>query len=183
MFIAVCWLIYRPRFAPEFVWPNPARVSTYGYQIALYAVLIVAFVFLGFRVSAEESVIACAAVPYTALLLTFWCFRLYPGAGDGSRRDARGGLLFPAVLSGLTAIVFVSVLVAQWPYSKHLTLLLGVAGIAVVPLLRRPRVYIVRTFRRGTVANRRERLDLPSSGPGHSATGPATLSPSCCCCC
>ena len=145
--IAVCSLIYRPRFAPEFVWPNPGRVSTYGYQIALYAVLIVVFLFLGFRVSAEESVIACAAVPYTALLLTYWCFRLYPGPWqDRLRREGR--LLFPAVLSGLTAIAFLAVLVAQWPYSKHLTLLLAVAGIAVIPLLRRPRLYIVRTFRR-----------------------------------
>ncbi len=150
--IAVCGLIYRPHFAPEFVWPNPGRVSTYGYQIALYAVLIVVFLFLGFRVSAEESVIACAAVPYMALLLTFWCFRLYPAPWQDRKREGRS--LFPAVLSASIAIVFLAVLIVQWPYSKHLTLLLGVTGIAAVPLLRRPRLYIVRTSRRWYQADR-----------------------------
>ena len=69
-------------------------MATYTYQIALYAVLIVAFVFLGFCVSAEEAVIASAAVPYMALLMTFWCFRMYPASGDErGRREERS--LFP----------------------------------------------------------------------------------------
>ena len=162
--IAVCCLVYRPRFAPEFVWPNPARVSAYAYQIALYAVLILVFLFLGFRFSAEESVIASAAIPYTALLLTFWCFRLYPGPGpDRPRRES--GLLFAAVLSAFAALVFVAVIVVQWPYTKHLTLLLVVTGIAVVPLLRRPRLYIVRTFRRWYQSNRATATSLRPAGP------------------
>jgi hypothetical protein len=162
--IAVCCLIYRPRFAPEFVWPNPARVSSYAYQIVLYAVLIVVFVFLGFQFSAEESVLASAAVPYIALLLTFWCFRLYPGpVQDRPPRDSWP--LFPAILSGFAALLFVAVIVAQWPYTKHLTLLLGVAAIAVVPLLRRPRLYIVRTLRRRYQANRATPLNLRRAAP------------------
>jgi hypothetical protein len=144
--IAISCLIYRPRFAPECVWPNSARMATYGYQISLYAVLIVVFLFLGFRASAEETVIACAAVPYTALLMTFWCFRLYPAPGvERARRGRR--LVIPAALSGLAALVFLSVLIAQWPHLKDLTLLLGVGGIAAVPLLHRPREYVVQRLK------------------------------------
>ncbi len=144
--IAAWCLIRRPRFAPEFVWPNPARMATYRYLIGLYAVLIVVFLFLGFAVSSEESVIACAAVPYTALLLTFWCFRVYPALGDDrTRRERR--VLLPAALTGLGAILLLAVLRAEWDRSKDLLLLLGVGGIAVVPLLRRPRVYVARTFK------------------------------------
>lgn len=152
LIIAVWCLIYRPRFAPECVWPNSARMATYGYQIALYTVLIVAFLLLGFRVSAEETVVACAAVPYTALLMTFWCFRLYP-APRGQRTRRGAWWLIPAALSGLAAIVFLAVLIAQRPYLNHLALLFAVAGIAVVPLLRGPREYVVRTFKHWYPAN------------------------------
>jgi hydrogenase-4 membrane subunit HyfE len=166
LFIALWCVIKRPHFAPECVWPNQARMATYTYQIALYVLLIVAFVYLGFCVSAEEAVIASAAVPYMALLMTFWCFRMYPAPGEErGRREERS--LFPAALSGLTAAVFVLLLVLQWPHSKDLTLLLGVGGIAVFPLLRRPRVYMTRTFKRryGSNGTGKERLGTATMGP------------------
>jgi hypothetical protein len=163
--VAVWWFIRRPPFAPECVWPNPVRMAAYGYLIALYALLIVVFLFLGFGVSAEEAVIACAAVPYTALLMTFWCFRLYPAPGEDRAKRGRP-LLLPATFSGVAAVVFLAMLVLQWSYSKHLTILLGVAAIAAVPLLRRPRLYVVRTFRRWSKAGG------PLTGPRHWASGP-----------
>ncbi|MCX6631645.1 MAG: hypothetical protein NTW28_28885, partial [Candidatus Solibacter sp.] len=163
--IVVWWIICRPRFAPECVWPNPNRAAAYGYLIALYAVLIVVFLFLGFGVSAEENVIACAAVPYTALLMTFWCFRVYPAPGDEHARRGRRWL-FPAAVSGLAAIVFLAVLVVQWAHFYDLALLLAVAGIAVVPLLRRPRVYLVRTFRLWHMAGGARRGNSRHPGPG-----------------
>jgi hypothetical protein len=164
LFIAAWCLIYRPVFAPECAWPNPARMATYGYQIALYAVLIVVFLYLGFCFSAEETVIACAAVPYTALLMTYWGFRMVPAAGQRpTRREERS--LFPAALSALAAIVFLAVLVVQWPRSKDLTLLFAVAAIAAVPLFRRPRLYAVRAFRRWHPAIRANQETSRSRGP------------------
>jgi hypothetical protein len=166
LFITLWCVIKRPKFAPECVWPNQARTATYTYQIALYAVLIAAFIYLGFCVSAEEAVIASAAVPYVALLMTFWCFRMYPAPlVERGKREAR--LLFPAALSGLAAAVFVILLVAQWSQLKNLTVLLGVTGIAVFPLLRRPRVYVTRTFKRRYTSNvnGKDRLSTPPFGP------------------
>ena len=166
LFLAACCLVCQPRFAPECAWPNPARLATYGYLMALYAVLIVVFLFLGFGVSAEETVMACAAVPYTALLMTYWGFRMYPAAGE-RRAKREGWPLFPAALSAFAAIVFLAVLAVQWPRSKDLTLLFAVAAIAIVPLLRGPRLYVVRTLRRWRPANRARNETSP-----HRRLGP-----------
>lgn len=68
--VAIWCAIRRPRFAPEWLWPNRARMSTYIYLIIVYTLLIILFVFLGFAGSNERNVIACAAIPYIALLLT-----------------------------------------------------------------------------------------------------------------
>jgi hypothetical protein len=68
--IAIWCAIRRPQFAPEWLWPNRARVSTYVYLIIVYTLLIILFVFLGFTGSNEQNVIACVAIPYTAFLLT-----------------------------------------------------------------------------------------------------------------
>ena len=139
-----CW-IHRPRFVPEWAWPNPARVATYGYQIALYTLLIVLFLFLGFRASSEENVRACLAVPYTALVLTVWCFRSYsrpPGGGKPKRF-----LFAPTTFSGLAGIILVVVLFLQWAHLKELTLVMGVGGMAALPLLDRPREYLIRKFK------------------------------------
>src|ERR1035438_5536867 len=162
LFMAVWCLILQPPFAPECAWPNPARSAAYGYLIALYALLILVFLYLGFCVSAEETVVACAAVPYTALLMTYWGLRIYPAAGQ--RRE--GWPLFPAALSGLATIVFLAVLVAQWPQAKHLTLLPGVTAMAVVPLLRRPRLYVLRLCRRWYAANRAGKGTSRQTKPG-----------------
>src|ERR1035438_3410177 len=162
LFMAVWCLILQPPFAPECAWPNPARMAAYGYLIALYALLILVFLYLGFCVSAEETVVACAAVPYTALLMTYWGLRMYPAAGQ--RRE--GWPLFPAALSGLATIVFLAVLVAQWPHAKHLTLLPGVTAMAVVPLLRRPRLYVLRLCRRWYAANRAGKGTSRQTKPG-----------------
>jgi hypothetical protein len=165
LFIAAWRLAARPVFAPECVWPNPARMAAYGYQIALYAVLIPVFLYLGFCLSAEETVMACAALPYTALLMTIWGFRMLPAAGQRrARRQERS--TFPAALSALAAIVFLAVIVVQWPHSKNFTLLLGVAAIAAVPLLRRPRLVAVRAFRRWFPANRAGNEISRHPGPG-----------------
>ena len=155
LFIAVWCLIYRPRFAPECVWPNQARMATYVYQIALYAVLIVVFVFLGFRFSAEETVIASAAVPYTALLLTFWCFRLYPVPGRIARARERVafprgpfGIGRPGLPGGARRAV------ALLETSHAVVRRGGNRGSSTAP---QAPLYIVRTFKRRYPANRERR--------------------------
>jgi hypothetical protein len=152
--IAAWFVISRPCVVPEWVWPNPARVPAYAYLIALYAVLIISFLFLGFSASPEEAVIACVAVPYTALLLTSWAFRVFPAVGK--ERLMRGRrLLIPAALWGMATILFLSVLGFRRPYLKALALLLGVGGIAAVPLLRRARAYMLRRFKHRYRAGRK----------------------------
>ena len=74
----VIWCaIRRPGFAPEWLWPNRARMSTYVYLIAAFSFLIILFLFLGFTGPTEQNLIACAAIPYAAFLLTMWCIRAY----------------------------------------------------------------------------------------------------------
>jgi hypothetical protein len=68
--IAIWCIIRRPEFTPEWLWPNRARMSTYVYLIIVYTLLIILFVSLGFSSSSGQNVVACAAIPYTALLLT-----------------------------------------------------------------------------------------------------------------
>lgn len=68
--VGIWCLIRRPRFAPEWLWPNRARTSTYIYLIIVYTLLIILFGFLGFTASSEQNVIVCIAITYAALLLT-----------------------------------------------------------------------------------------------------------------
>jgi hypothetical protein len=133
--MAIWGLIHRPRFAPEWLWPNRARMGVYLYQISLYTLLILLFLFLGFGGSGEQTVIACAAVPYTALLLTWWCFRLYPSSAEQSfAQNARGSLAAPAMVSILGAILLLGLLVSQWDYLKALTSILVFASTCRVTL-------------------------------------------------
>jgi hypothetical protein len=142
--IAIWCAIQRPRFAPEWLWPNQHRIGTYVYQISLYTFLIIVFLFMGFSGSSEKIVIVCAAVPNIALLLTLWCFRLYPSSAEEPRaRNARKLPAVSATLSVLGAIAFLLALIFQWAHLKPLTFLLGFVVIAAVPLLDRPRHYLI----------------------------------------
>jgi fumarate reductase subunit D len=143
--LAIWCAIHRPRFAPEWLWPNRGRMMTYWYQLWLYALLIILLLFLVFTASSEEIIVACAAVPYTALLLTFWCFRSYPCPPE--ERVTSGRLpAGPAVLAALAASVFLVVLILHWDHLKQLTFLLVFGIIAAVPLLDKPRQYLVSRF-------------------------------------
>ena len=73
------FLIRRPNFAPEWLWPNQARITTYLYETALLSVLTLWLLFLGFTGSREQNIVACAAVPYTAFALTVWCIWAHGG--------------------------------------------------------------------------------------------------------
>ena len=164
---AVIWSIRsRPRFAPEWICPDQHRSATYLYQISLYTVLIIVFLFVGFRGPGEQIVVACAAVPYSALFLTFWCFRRFSGAEEPSRRQdassASGAL--PIAITVLSAAAFLLVLVLHWSRLKMLTVLLLPVTLAVIPLLNGPRRYI------SIVTRRRRRLRAASSQSRRFAT-------------
>jgi hypothetical protein len=142
--VIVIWSLWRrPKFAPEWLWPNQRRMSTYVYQICVYTVLIVVFLFVGFRGPTEQIVISCAAIPYSALLLTYWCFRRYPSTGE-TRRDrvAEKSEVFPVALTALNAALFLPFLIFYWPHMKALAALPAVVGIAALPLLDTPRRYV-----------------------------------------
>jgi hypothetical protein len=140
-FIAiVIWCaIRRPGFAPEWSWPNRARMSTYVYQIVTYTLLIVLFLFLGFTGPSEQNLIACAAIPYSALLLTVWCIREFaPGpvkVVTPSTKRSRSRLANIAM-----SIALVLLLAAIWrrPYLRAFTYFVFFLIIAVLPLLDRP---------------------------------------------
>jgi hypothetical protein len=68
--VAIWCGIRRPKFAPEWLWPNRGRMSTYVYLIIVYALLIILFVLFAFSGPSEQNVIACMATTYAALLLT-----------------------------------------------------------------------------------------------------------------
>ena len=160
----MCCLIYRPCFAPEFVWPNPSsRVDIRLSNCPLCAVdrgLPVS----GFPLFGGGKCDCVRGVPLHRsnidVLVFPACIR-----GRAGSPAARGLVAFTGGLVGFDRHRLPGRIVAQWPYSKHLTLLLVVAGIAVVPLLRRPRLYIVRTFRRWYQPNRAIGESSASRGP------------------
>jgi len=86
------FVIRRPNFAPEWLWPNQVRITTYLYETALLSVLILWFLFLGFTGPREQNIVACAAVPYTAFALTVWCIWAQGGKRNyGNQSQQTGG--------------------------------------------------------------------------------------------
>ena len=160
--VAAIWaVVARPRFAPEWLWPNRHRLFCYGYQICLYLLLIAVFLFVGFRGPMEQIVIACAAIPYAALLLTFWCFRLYPSHAEAWRgRSGRNFGAPPVLLTALGAAAFAWVLVFHWSHLKALIVLPVAVAIGTVPLLNRPRLYVA------AISRRRRRFQTAESRAG-----------------
>jgi hypothetical protein len=153
--VAIWALVRRPRFAPEWLWPNRRRLPCYWYQICLYLLLIVVFLFVGFRGPIEQIVVACAAIPYTGLLLTFWCFRRYPSHPEAWRvRNGKESGALPALVTVVSTAAFAWVLVFHWSHLKALAVLPPLVAVAIVPLLDRPRLYIAR------MSSRRQRLQM-----------------------
>ena len=79
-----------------------AESSPHGdvvYQICLYTLLVILFLLLGFRGSSEAILIACVAVPYGTLLLTWSCFRVRPAAA-GKPRGGKESVILSASPAG-----------------------------------------------------------------------------------
>lgn len=103
--IAIWWAMRRPRFAPEWLWPHEGRLAAYSAQIVCYGALMVLFLVLVFAGSNEQTVIACAAVPYCAMLATWWCFHAYPcSSADAPPPKHSGKMGLAAVIPVLIAI-------------------------------------------------------------------------------
>jgi hypothetical protein len=145
--ILIWWAIRRPAFAPEWLWPNRARLSTYVYQIGTYTILIILFLFLGFTGPSEQNVIACIAIPYTAFLLTVWCIRAYaPRIEKPASRSNRRSKL--ANIAMLIAVAFLLAAIWQQPYLRAFAYFVCFLIIAVLPLLPLPRRYLAVWLRR-----------------------------------
>lgn len=146
--LAMWCAIRRPRFAPEWVWPNAGRVGTYMQQSAACGLLIVLFLIVGFAGSSEQNVIACIVVPYAALLLTVWCFRV--NASTGHRPAGHHGWLQPgpAMLFLLCVVVCVAAMSELRAHSHVLKYLLGMGVLAGLPLLEQPRQFLAMTWKR-----------------------------------
>jgi len=159
LLVAIWCLVRRPLFAPEWLWPNQHRMASYLYQICLYTLLIAAFLVLGFRGPIEQIVVACAAIPYSAMLMTLWCFRRYPSAADRARgRNAGYSAAAPMALTVLSAVVFLSLLIFHWSHLKALVILPVIVAIGAVPLLEGPRRYVatmVRYWRRADASGQK----------------------------
>jgi hypothetical protein len=164
----VIWCaIRRPGFAPEWLWPNRARMSTYAYLIVTYTFLIILFLFLGFTGPSEQNLIACAAIPYAALLLSVWCIRAYAPRSENvltpSKKKLRSGLANIAML-----ITLVFLLGAIWwrPYLRAFTYFVFFLIIAVLPLLDRPRrslaIWLRRVYRHSGEEDLSSRPDMDS---------------------
>ena len=78
--LAIWCAIRRPRFAPEWLWPNEARMRSYQYQAVACSSLILLLLILGLSGSVEQNIIACAIIPYAALLSIFLCYRAVPAS-------------------------------------------------------------------------------------------------------
>ncbi len=138
--IAVWCAIRRPRFAPEWLWPNRARTGTYMYQSIVYAALIILFLLVGFTGSIEQNAIACVILPCAALLLTFWCFRTFPPKTK-KPPGWRLGISLPV-------IAFLLATIWQRAHLHVFEYLLGFGIIVVLPLLDQPRHYLAIKWKR-----------------------------------
>jgi hypothetical protein len=147
--IVIWYAIRRLRFTPEWLWPNRARMTTYVYLIVTYTFLIILFLCLGFTGYSEQNLIACAAIPYTAFLLTVWCIRAYAPRPE-KVVTARGKWFRsgPANIVMLIALVFLLAAIWRQPYLRAFTYLVCFLIIAVLPLLDRPRRYLAIWLRR-----------------------------------
>jgi len=140
--------IRQPRFAPEWIWPNRARLSTYLYQIVIYTVLIILFLFLGFTGSSEQNVAACVVVPYSAVLLTAWCIgACAPRRKKGAARAFLAGLVLVLMFG---AIVFLLPTIWKRTHLQGFMYLLGLGILALLPLLDRPLHYFALSFKRSS---------------------------------
>ncbi len=158
--VAIWCAIRQPRFAPEWLWPHAGRMGAYVRQSAVYSLLIILFLFLGFAGSSEQNMIACVVVPYAALLLTVWCLRANQPTANKSGRGWSWLQSGTAMLSLLGTIVFLAA--ASWlgAHSQLFKYLFGMAVIAALPLLQQPRHFLAMTWKRSFHAG---------EGPGHSA--------------
>jgi hypothetical protein len=146
--IVIWCTIRRPQFAPEWLWPNAARMSTYVYQMVTYALLIILFLFLGFTGSSEQNLIACAVIPYTAFVLTGWCIRAYPPRTEKVVTLDRKTIRFAiANVAMLIAVVFLLAAIWWQPKLRPFGYFVFFVIIAVLPLLDRPRRYLTIWFR------------------------------------
>jgi len=136
----VTWCaIRRPGFAPEWLWPNRARMSTYVYLIATYTLLIILFLFLGFTGPSEQNLIACAAIPYAAFLLTVWCIRAYaPRQQKGLTPVTNRLRSLLASVAMLITVVFLLVAIWRRPYLHAFIYFVLFLIITALPLLDRP---------------------------------------------
>ena len=137
--IVIWCAIRRPGFAPEWVWPNRARMTTYVYLILTYALLITLFLFLGFTGPSERNLIACAVIPFTAFLLTVWCIRAYaPRPEKVVTPIAERSRSALANIAMLIALAFLLTAIWRLPYLRAFTFLVFFLAIAALPLLDRP---------------------------------------------
>ncbi|HUD67603.1 MAG TPA: hypothetical protein VMQ17_23675 [Candidatus Sulfotelmatobacter sp.] len=137
--IVIWCVIRRPGFAPEWVWPNRARMTTYVYLIVTYALLIILFLFLGFTGPSEQNLIACAVIPFTAFFLTVWCIRAYaPRPERVVTPIVEGSRSALANIAMLIALAFLLTAIWRLPYLRAFTFLVFFLGMAALPLLDRP---------------------------------------------
>jgi len=161
---AIWSLIVRPQFAQEWLWPNQARMVTYIYQIAVYALLAILFLFLGFAGSSKQNILACVTIPYTALLLSVWSIAAY--APEREKVAAKRGRSYPWRM--LICIILPGFVLIWWVHLPAFTFLLAFVVIAIVPLLDPLRRHLLikskRLFSRSTAAEQPLRPAVNSVG-------------------
>jgi hypothetical protein len=146
----VIWCaIRRPGFAPEWLWPNRVRMSTYVYLIVSYTLLIILFLFLGFTGPSEQNLISCVAIPYAAFLLTVWSIRAYaPRQQKGLTPSAKRPRSVLANVAMLIALALLLVVIWWRPYLRAFTIFVFFLIIAALPLLDRSPHYLALWLRR-----------------------------------
>ncbi len=143
VFISIWYAIRRPRFAPEWLWPNQGRMRTYVDQIFQYSLLIILFLILCLWGSIEEILLGCAALPCAALGLTWWCFRKNRLPAGKSRPRTGSRVMAASATLSLFGVVVLLALVFLWTHLKALGVWLGFGMAATAPLLAKPRDYLI----------------------------------------
>ena len=146
----VIWCaIRRPGFAPEWLWPNRVRTSTYVYLVVTYTLLVLLFLFLGFTGPSEQNLIACVAIPYAAFLLTVWSIRAYaPRQQKGLTPSAKRPRSVLANVAMSIALALLLVVIWWRPYLRAFTIFVFFLIIAALPLLDRSPRYLALWLRR-----------------------------------
>jgi hypothetical protein len=144
--LGVFWgMLRHPGFAPEWLWPHRRRLPAYRSLIYMYGLLTIVFLAMAFGARSQQSVAACAALPYAVLVVTVWAFRR---SSAGQPAGANRTRLPSANAGGMGILALLTVLVLKCGSPRAVPALLGWVVLAAAPVMTKTPHSLTGRFRK-----------------------------------